>query len=237
MILILACAGLFVMILYSPIGSPENYVQSRYSSNIQGVSFSAKILNASKIKSTSSNYSESGLISMNIIGSNSNLQTDPNVNIEDKNINVTIPEYNSGKQNTAKYAVVNTNTSDANHETATYSVAAKSDIVSNQNTGGFSGGGGIANAGGAIIGKTSNGNNNPNPQPTGFAALSVDLSIFSDLTTRQGGGYTAGSGATDPGEDPIIDPVPVPDGFWLLLLMAVGYTSLKFLKRKKLEQV
>lgn len=239
MFLLLACAALFVGILYSPIGSPEAYGNSHYFKQKLGVSFSGKILNASKSRRFGGSHSEPNGISMNNMGASTDFSSNPNISIDDNNIDAKVPEYSSVKKNTAKYVVANTNTSsDSNNGNASYAVSVKSNVISNQNSGGASGGDGIGNAGVAIIGKTSSGNDNQDPQPNGFAALNVDLSIFNDLTTRQSGGaYTPGAGATDPGEDPIGPPIPVPDGFWLLLFMAVGYTSFKYIKRKKLAQV
>jgi len=238
MFLILACATLFVGILYSPIGSPESYLQNHNFAQRQGVSFSGKILNASRSRSFSNIQSNSGAISMSNFGSSVDFKENTSISIENNNIDVTIPEYNSAKTNTAKYTVANSNTDVTTRENTTYAVSMKSDVISNQNSGGATGGGGIGNDGAAIIGKTSNGNDNTNPQLNGFIALNVDLSVFSDLTTTKAGvGYTPNSGATDPGEDPIGEPIPVPDGFWLLLFMAVGYSSLKMYKRMKLEQV
>jgi hypothetical protein len=236
MFLLLACEALFVVILYSPIGSPNDYLQSPYFAKNQGVTFSGRIINSSKTKNFAGNRSQSGMISMNGLGSSVNFKENPSISIDDKNIDVTMPEYNSMKKNTAKYAVANTNTSsEYNNGNTSYAVSAKSNIISNQNTGVSSGGGGIANVGAAIIGKTTSDNNNPNPLPTGFTALNIDLSVFNDLTTpKTSVGYTAG--ATDPGEDNLVGPpIPVPDGFWLLLIMALGYTGFKFIKRKKLD--
>ena len=238
MFLLLACATLFVVILYSPIGSPDNYMQSSYFAPNQGVSFSGRILNASRNRSFSINNSTTGLLSMNGLSSSADFKENPNISIENNNIDVTIPEYNSEKKNSAKYAVANTYSSDNTHANTTYAVSDKSNSISTQNSGSASGGGGIGNGGTAIIGKTSNDNNNNNPEPTGFTALTVDLAVFSDLTTTKSSvDYLPGSGATDPGEDPIGEPIPVADGFWVLLFMAIGYTSMKFIKRKNLERI
>ena len=69
MFLLLACAALFVVILYSPIGSPNDYVESQYFAKRQEVYFTGKILNASKTRKFSiSNQSQSGMISMNGMG-------------------------------------------------------------------------------------------------------------------------------------------------------------------------
>jgi len=112
---------------------------------------------------------------------------------------------------------------------ATYSVTSKSNVMQNEKNSGGSLGGSL---GATIISQTKN-ENNTNPQLNEFIALnSIDLSIFSDLTPKQGGGYTPGSGATDPGEDPTEEPLPVPDGFWLLLFMAIGYAAFKYLKKE-----
>lgn len=227
---------MLVVILYSPIGSPENYVQNSFYPENQGVSFSGKIQNASRGSKFGGNNSSPAFTSPISLSENINFSNNPTISIEDNSIEVAQPEYKSVNRNTPKYAVANTSrysntSSDINN--TNYSVTSKgSSIISKENSSGGSIGGGMGNSGAVIIGKTSD-DNNSNPQLNGFIALnSIDLTIFSDLTPKQGAGYTPGSGATDPGEDPIGEPIPVPDGFWLLLLMAIGYTAMKYFKKK-----
>ena len=232
--MILACAFLLVLVLYSPIGSPENYVQNSYYTKNQGVSFSGKIQNAPRggfyisTKSSPSILANSSIESANVIEPNSN------ISLEGNSINVQPLEYNSEIKSIPSYAVAKrsghiSTAATATMQDATYSVASKSNVMQNEKNSGGSLGGSL---GATIISQTKN-ENNTNPQLNEFIALnSIDLSIFSDLTPKQGGGYTPGSGATDPGEDPTEEPLPVPDGFWLLLFMAIGYAAFKYLKKE-----
>jgi hypothetical protein len=61
--------------------------------------------------------------------------------------------------------------------------------------------------------------------------MTSDLTTVQDptVTTRQGASAGALDGGTDPGGDPTGPPIPVGDGYWLLMLMAAGYA---FWKRK-----
>lgn len=239
LILLLLCAGLLVVMLYSPIGSPENYISSNSYGQNQGVVFSGKILNAPKGKTFANNSSVFSSVSIPNTTSlpNSSFAT-PSVGL---NNNLPTPATVSSfaTKRTANYAVVNTSESSVSSNT-TYTVqnAASFSSEIKNNSGGGSGGG----SGATFSGRTSR--NKSNVQ-TGFTALNVDLTIFNDLNTSQGGGYTPGSGATDPGEDPMSqptsdpggnpngEPIPVSDGFWLLLLMAIGYAYMKFSQKKK----
>lgn len=238
LLLLLACACLLVAVLYSPIGSPENYIHNAYFIENQGVNFSGKIQNASRVSKYTNNYSvPSSFGSDNVLGESRKLANNPTISLDESKIEVAVPVYNSEKKNTANYKVSNPSSSSNNSSTinnATYSIQSKSNtIVPEHNNSGGGVVGGMGYNGGVIIGKTSDDDNNNNPEPNGFIALNnLDLSVFSDLTPKQGGGYSPGSGATDPGEDPIGQPIPVPDGFWLLLMMAAGYTATKYLKRK-----
>ena len=107
-------------------------------------------------------------------------------------------------------------------------------VFSNNKSGSSSGGhgGSIASVLPSTIFRSKT-NNETEPQ-NGFTALNTDLTSSDDLTASQGGGYTPGSGATDPGEDPLENPIPVSDGFWLLMLMAIAYSYFLFVKKKSL---
>jgi hypothetical protein len=63
------------------------------------------------------------------------------------------------------------------------------------------------------------------------------MSMTTDLTTlenntadKQSVGYTPGAGATDPGDEPIGDPIPVGDGWVFLLVLVATYAGWKRIK-------
>jgi len=70
---------------------------------------------------------------------------------------------------------------------------------------------------------------NNTPSSTGFMALATSLKVSSTYTPFQGvNNYLAGTGATDPGQsDPVDDPIPIGDGWELLILFAVCYILIK----------
>jgi hypothetical protein len=182
------------------------------------------------------NNSSPSFTSQNSLSASNNFSTSPTISLENKNIVVADPVYNTVNKNTLKYTVSNASKYTdipLTINNTNYTVQSKrNNIISNQNNTGGSTGGGIVNAGTAIVGKTTE-DNNSNPQINRFIALNnIDLSIFNDYSSKQGVGYTPGSGATDPGEDPTEEPIPVPDGFWVMLMMAAGYTAMKFFKKK-----
>lgn len=235
LLLLLLCASLLVAMLYSPIGSPENYISSNSYGQHQGVTFSGKILNSPSSKSFAKN-SSSGIFSGSSIATTASLPTAsslPNSSFATTSASLnnlaTPATVGSFTKRTANYAVA-TSSESAVSSNASYAVQSGS-TYSNEiktSSGGFAGGQGVT-----FSGRTSRNSTNTNTQ-TGFTALNIDMTIFKDLNTSQGGGYTPGSGATDPGEDPIGNPIPVSDGYWFLLLMAVGYGYFKFFKKKGL---
>jgi len=232
---------MLVLILYSPIGSPENYVHNTYFIENQGVSFAGRIQNAPRAVNFSTDNSTSAFNTQNSIIANNSFANSPTISLDDNNINVATPDYksvNHSTNNASRYAVANassyTNSVSTLSNNTAYNIQSNSsNIISNQNNSGSSFGGGMGNVGSIIIGKTNN-ENNPTPQLNGFIALNdIDLTVFDDLTSKQGG-TTSENGGMSPGGDPSSesDPIPVPDGFWLLLMMVLGYTAFKYLKKK-----
>ena len=62
----------------------------------------------------------------------------------------------------------------------------------------------------------------------GVASMSSSLTMLdNNLSNKQGAGYTPQSGATDPGEDPIGPPIPVGDGWLILLAFLLTYVGWK----------
>lgn len=61
-------------------------------------------------------------------------------------------------------------------------------------------------------------------QSNGVISMSTDLSMLDDNNyNNQTVGYAPGAGATDPGDEPIGNPIPVGDGLPFLLVLGVIY--------------
>ncbi|MEI8086704.1 MAG: hypothetical protein WCG93_10870, partial [Paludibacter sp.] len=142
--------------------------------------------------------------------------------------------YTNKPKNKANYAVANTSGS-SNKNNATYAVnqSGSSHIEKASAGGGGSAGGGLP----SYSSNRGSNNNNSGPQNTGFTAMSIDMSIFSDSTSnRQQAGYGALQGGSDPGGNPIEEPIPVGEGWWILLTLAIlyaVYTKLRIVKTQE----
>jgi len=234
LIWILTITGLILAVLYSPIGSPDAYNQQNFQGK-QGVNFFGKIVNAPTSISTfqeSTNAYSALTKNVEQVGYQINSPIEGSKNIEykitDPTVQSTLPSYNN-RTRKASYAVSpSSGGSSMLSSGASYAVNHSKSVVIQQNSGG---GGGIAGGGMAIYSSTSNSGNNNNPVPqSGFTSLNLDLSLFGDSTnTKQGGPYEESQGGTDPGTnpDPVEEPIPVGDGFWLLLLMAAIYAKMR----------
>lgn len=195
---IITWAGLLLLVLYSPIGSPDLYTSKKYFTANQGVQFNGEVIeNAPMIKTVEgNNYQE-----------------------------LNVPVYNSTElKNNTTYSV--SNNSD-NSKSNNFPTQVSSSLGSTQkSSNNEASGGGIGGTMGTFIGKTSK--ENTTSQTTGFMSLTTDLNALTNNTTSQSvNGYISGSGATDPGGDPLGDPIPVGDGWGLLILFGVCYILLK----------
>ena len=195
---ILSWAILALVIVYSPIGSPDLYTGNKYIVYNQGVNFSGGIANAPKVH----NYAEQNIT-------------------PDLGIPAYTPEQKSYYVHSAG------GTSKINNGT-NYSVS----TPATGRTGTTSGGGGGV-SGIATFGFSRSTQSNPASANSGVGSISLtsDLTTVQDptVTTKQGASAGALDGGTDPGGDPTGPPIPVGDGYWLLMLMAAGYA---FWKRK-----
>ena len=197
---ILSWAILALVIVYSPIGSPDLYTGNKYIVYNQGVNFSGGIANAPK----SHNYTEQS--EMPDLGI-------PTYNPEQKSYTVNSPVISTSK--------INNRTN--------YSVSTPATGRTGTTSGGGAGASGIATFGFSRSTQTNSTTNNG----VGSISMTSDLTTVQDptVTTRQGASAGALDGGTDPGGDPTGPPIPVGDGYWLLMLMAVGYA---YWKRKHL---
>lgn len=235
LIWILTFAVSIVLVLYSPVGSPEMYNHKQYIAMNQGVSFSGKIQNAPKsIKSRQESKSELSSLTKEVEVADYKLSTgeegDVKIEAADPTVGEAIPTYNNKSKSRTNYAVANSDGS-SNKNNATYAVnhTISNHIEKASSQGGGGAGGGLPNY------STNRGSNNNNgPQNTGFTAMSIDLSVFSDSTSnRQQAGYDILQGGTDPGGNPTEEPIPVGEGWWILLTLATLYavfTKLRIVK-------
>jgi len=193
---ILSWAILALVIVYSPIGSPDLYTGNKYIVYNQGVNFSGGIANAPKVH----NYAEQ------------NMTPDlgiPAYTPEQKSYSVHSAAVTSKINNGTNYSV----STPATGRTATAS------------------GSGVSASGIATFGFSRSSGSNSTAANSGVGSISLtsDLTTVQDptVTTRQGASAGALDGGTDPGGDPTGPPIPVGDGYWLLMLMAAGYAFWK----------
>ena len=212
---VLTWAGLLLAVLYSPFGSPELYSPRKFeianqsvAFNTVTVSYSTKIDNISKIdiKNNNKNYSSGGNT-----GSSDNSFLANNNNAGSKRM---IPNNSS-----------NFSLTPVNNNSSPISSFARQETNYSNNGGGFGG-----EAGGDLYsysGKNSKNKNISNQTP-GLISLTSDLSLLSNNNTTKQTSTSALDGTTDPGGDPQGRPIPVGDGWVLLLCLAVSYGIWKF---------
>jgi len=241
LIWILTAAGFILLVLYSPVGSPDAYNPKKYFSENQGVNFFGKIANApTSIKAYQDVKNKLTALTKDIEQADYKLSTEYNAESEFKiadptSQSVAIPTY-SNKPKKATYAVAASGNTGSNINTASYSVNQTKSKLSETNSGsGTMGGAGMPTY---STSRNSSNNNNPVTQ-LGFTSINLDMSLFSDSTSnnRQGAGYGALQGGTDPGTNPSEEPIPVGDGWWLLAFMAAVYALFMRFKLNKAKMV
>jgi hypothetical protein len=195
---ILTWAGLLVAVLYSPVGSPDLYVSTRYSIPYRGGMYGvAKISDVPTLKTNVTN----------VTGSVGN-QT-----------------YSAGSRNQNSYSASGGNL-DAKLNSGSFSGFTYSSNIQRARDKASSIGGSWAGIG-SMASRSSG--NNAVAQNTGVISMSTDMSMFENnsmnkqsvddpLPPLQNGG-------TDPGDDPTGSPIPVGDG-WILLLVFVSVYSI-----------
>lgn len=197
MIGLMIWAGLLLVVLYSPIGSPDLYYCQNYYMGNQYISSPTIIPNTPK-----RNYSSD----------NNDVEPD-------------IPDISSHLN--TNYSVGSYPSTGTISRGSSYSVQTQS--FQNNGSSGFSalgnssGGSFIANSG-FRSSKGSSGIAMTNSINT--MSLSTDL-INSTTKQSVNNPYTPGTGATDPGGDPTGDPIPVGDGWGLLVFFGVCYACFK----------
>lgn len=231
LILVLAAAGMLLLLLYSPWGSPDLYNKKVYFAENQGVNFDNKII--------SREYLHVGTINANIGAISSVVNAPKNGSIGDsQNAELNVPDNYSKRKAATKISATNyTGANTKSNRIIAYNKIPKSSIaksrgnsVVNSETTTSNGGGGSEISGEAEGAFTSNNNRSNTIQDSsnqlnGISSTSVDLSLFSDSTAMQATDSAQKAGS-DPGDNPI-EPVPVPEGWGFLLALAAIYICIK----------
>ena len=199
LIWVLTWAGLLLIVLYSPLGSPELFNQNNYYTLNQSIS-----------------YNNNGESTVNFPAARRNSNNGGSYQA------INIPEYNSSQSKMYSYSVSgsgNSLSSNTSYTTITNSFS------SNQTTSNSGGGGG----GESFYSSAGNNSRNKNtvPQQTGLLSLSTDLSSLTNNSSNKQLAGTATNGSSDPGGDPTGDPIPIGDGEIILLFLAIGYVGWK----------
>jgi len=197
MVWMIIWAGLLIVVLYSPIGSPDLYSSSQnYYQENRSIAVNAGVIqNAPK-----SNYASD----------NSSNELD-------------IPQVSTLSK--SSYSVGNYQSSTGSSHGSSYSVQGQS--YQSNNSYGMGGG---SNGGNSFI---ASGSSRSSAGSSGVVMTNgiTTLSLTTDLnntTSKQGvaNNITAING-TDPGGDPTGDPIPVGDGWELLLFFSICYATFK----------
>ena len=203
--LVLTWAGLFMLILYSPIGSPDLYIKQKYLSEKGNAVFynvEENMSSLSRRAATRSQFSEGA-------------QSTP------------FPTTESGTS--TNYAVASSQQVKSQQMTETNIVFNQNEIVQNRGSRDMMGNGYV---GSTSIKRNSKKNNLGDND---VISITTDLTALNNtIKYRQGIGYNPNSGGTSPGEDPIGDPIPIGDGWIYLSFLVLGYTVWKVVKPRLL---
>lgn len=202
MIWMIIWAGLLILVLYSPIGSPDLYSSQDYYSENHSFTNQGVIANAPKWNHTSDN----------------------------NEVALDIPDVSSHLNTT--YHVGNYQSASGGFQGSSYSVHSQN--YQNSKSSGFASPGG---GGGSFIALRSSGNIGGFTGTTltnGMTSMSLTTDLTNSTTRQSAYNYVSGTGGTDPGGDPTGDPIPVGDGWGILIFFGVCYASFKrkyFIKR------
>ena len=202
MVWLIVWAGLLIVVLYSPIGSPDLYSPTNY----YFINQTVPVEKGTIVRTPKRNFESDN---------NSNDAELPDISQSlERNYAVgNYPSANNRSQGTL-YAMqtpsYQTNNSSGSGNTGT----GVSPFFTNGNSHGETGTAGISMTNGmTAISVTSNLNNN-------------------GLTKENVNTYTSGSGGTDPGGDPTTDPIPIGDGWVIFILSGLIYSFIKVYTKK-----
>lgn len=192
---ILVWAGLLIVVLYSPIGSPDLYYSENYYVENQSVTMNGSIANAPK-----GNYAS-----------------------DNSGADLDIPDVSSHLN--TNYSVGSYQSTSGGFQGSSYSIQNQS--YQNNNSSGsasFGSGGGSFIAGGGSHGSAGS---SGVTMTNGITTMSL-TSDLTNMSAKQGANaYLPNTGGTDPGGDPTGAPIPVGDGWGLLLFFGVCYAVFK----------
>jgi len=194
-------AALLLVVLYSPIGSPDLYSSSDY--------YTGVVPNA--------NFS------------GSNIGSSPNFSESGSSNEINVPDYSSTESPSklsTNYSSAASSSGNTSMGTASYSVSQSESYQNTQNPQGATGGGGstfISNNNSSS--KGSDASSAVTMTSGGVTTLSTDITTTSTTPKENALSGTTGTGnsGTDPGGDPTGPPIPVGDGWVFLLLLAASY--------------
>ena len=211
---VLTWAALLLVVLYSPLGSPDLYNPKQFYIGNQGVAFNggsvatygAKPISMNNVDIKNNNprkYSAGGSY-----GSADNSLAVSNTNNPAKRM--TITNASSTSKNAAANVTMNFPTITNNQSGSSSPLGMGGEFYSN---------------GGKNSKKTNT------DQVPGLTSLSTNLTMFPSITndnsTTKQTGTTGLAGTTDPGGDPEGDPIPVGEGWIFLLCLAATYGIFK----------
>jgi hypothetical protein len=145
-------------------------------------------------------------------------------NYQNDELKLSVPDYSSERKNTASSYPVKNTAASYGQSTGYVAMQANDPFMPNRSSNGSNG-----NEGATFSVGHKSSRNNTVFQDNGITTLNTDSKLFADNnTTRQSTHtYLPNDGGTDPGGDPTNPPIPVPDGFGFLLLLAIGYAVRK----------
>jgi len=195
---IIVWAGLLIVVLYSPVGSPDLYSSQNYYADNQKVPLTGGgIINSPK-------------------GTSSTEDTDNGTDIPDI---ASLPgsDYTTGNYQSANFASRGSSNSIQN-QTYQNSNSSSTDASGGSGVSIIAGGGSRSSNGTSGIAMTN-----------GITSMSsTDLTTATNTTKQSSPSSTqTTAGGTDPGGDPTGDPIPVGDGWGLLLLFGGIYILFK----------
>lgn len=191
---ILVWAGLLIVVLYSPIGSPDLYYSENY-------------------------YVENK--SVTITGSGSNV-TRGNYASDNSDVALDIPDVSSHLK--TNYSVGSYQSNGSSYQGSSYSVQSPTYQNNNSSGSSFSGGGSGFMAGGSSRGSAGS---SAVTMTNGITSISLTTDLANISSKQSVNNYVAGTGGTDPGGDPSGNPIPVGDGWGLLVFFGACYAAFK----------
>ena len=194
---VLVWAGLLIVVLYSPIGSPDYYSSN---GNYYVVNKPVTLSSGTTLNTPKANFPEE---------SNSDELIIPDVSQTSKT--------NAGG---GRYSSGNSSSGGSSYG----SLSSPSYQNSNAGSGGMSGGGSLI----ASSGSRSSAGSSEITMTNGITTMSL-TSTGSNAPPKQNAGeqILGDEGGTDPGGDPNGDPIPVGDGWGILIFFGVCYTAYK----------